>query len=199
VYAFQDDPNTHTESFDYMLGDNLLVASVVEEGARRRSVYLPAGRIWCDFWTGEWYPGGQTVTVAAPLERIPLFVPDGGMIPMGKAMKHVGAEPDDVRQVYAFPHPKQGRSTFTLIEDDGISLGYQRDEYTEVQLELEAANQSIMLKARKKHAGYVLPYDDIEFILPKAEKRKIFGEVVGIEWDSPDDNLPRTHIPIQPD
>jgi alpha-glucosidase len=199
VYAFQDDPNTHTESFDYMLGDNLLVASVLEEGVRTRSVYLPAERMWCDFWTGDWYKGGQTVTVAAPLERIPLFVPDGGMIPMGKAMKHVGAEADDLRQVYAFPHPQQGRSSFTLIEDDGVSLGYQRDQYTEVQLELEAANQSIILKARKKNAGYALPYEDIEFILPKAEKRKIFGEVMGIEWDSPDDNLPRTHIPIQPD
>jgi alpha-glucosidase len=199
VYAFQDDPHTHTESFDYMLGDNLLVASVVEEGARERSVYLPAGRMWCDFWTGDWYEGGQSVTVAAPLERIPLFVPDGGMIPMGKAMKHVGAEADDLRQIYAFPHPKQGHSSFTLIEDDGISLGYQRDEYTEVRLELEAAAQSIILKARRQHSGYALPYTDIEFILPKAEKRHIFGEVVGIEWDSPDDNLPRTRIPVQPD
>src|SRR5690606_4624227 len=125
VYHFPQDPRCRTESFDFLLGDSLLVASVLEPGARTRAVYLPAGVSWCDFHTGQWYQGGQTVTVDAPLERAPLFVRAGGMIPMGKVMRFVGELPDDYRQIFAFPHPGGGDSVFALIEDDGVSLDYR--------------------------------------------------------------------------
>jgi alpha-glucosidase len=89
-----------------MLGPNLLAASVFEESAHTRRMYLPSplkgervgeGGDWCDFYSGEWYRGGQEIELDAPLERLPLVVRADGMIPMGKAMKHVGAESDDVR------------------------------------------------------------------------------------------------------
>ncbi len=148
VYAFPRDARCHTESFDFMLGPNLLVASVFEEGARTRRVYLPESTEWCDFYTGEWHHGGQEIEVDAPLERIPLFVRAGGMIPMGKAMKHVGAEPDDVRQVCAFPHPTEGRGAFTLIEDDGVTLDYRQGKFAQVQLQIESNGNSISVHAQ---------------------------------------------------
>ncbi len=172
VYAFPGDPKCHTESFDFMLGPNLLVASVVEQGASRRPVYLPAANEWCDWYTGAWHTGGGVVSVDAPLERIPLFVRAGGLIPMGKVMQHVGAEPDDIRQVFVFPHPSQGRGEFTLIEDDGHSLGYQRGEYSEVKLEISAASDHISLQATWR-GSYPLPYNRIEFILPLNETRQV--------------------------
>ncbi len=82
VYEFPDDPRCTTESFTFMLGAHLLVAPVLEPGARTWRVYLPAGTAWCDWHTGTWHDGGQTVEVAAPLDRIPLFVRDGGAIPL---------------------------------------------------------------------------------------------------------------------
>ncbi len=186
VYAFQDDPNTHKESFDYMLGDNLLVASVFEEGARQRSVYLPKGRMWCDFWTGEWYEGGQTVTVDAPLKEIPLFVPDGGMIPMSNKPYYVRQpreqlDEDEIeleqRDLYLFPHPTAGHSKFSWIEDDGISLGYQRGEYTEVEIEMIADQENVILNTRRKHDGYPLMFFDsaVDIVLPLGENRNIQG------------------------
>ncbi|MEO3756433.1 TIM-barrel domain-containing protein [Streptomyces sp. B6B3] len=66
----------------YLLGPDLLVAPVLEAGARRREVYLPAGARWADAWTGASYEGGSTVTVDAPLERIPLFLRDGASLPV---------------------------------------------------------------------------------------------------------------------
>ena len=172
VYAFPGDPKCHTESFDFMLGPNLLVASVLQEGARRRPVYLPAANEWCDWYTGEWHAGGGVVSAEAPLERIPLFVRAGGLIPMGKVMRHVGAEPDDFRQVMVFPHPTQGRGEFTLIEDDGHTLDYQRGEYSEVKLEVAAMSDGIALRAVRR-GNHPLPYTRIEYILPPNETRPV--------------------------
>ena len=59
VYMFCNDPKCHNESFDFMLGPNILVASVFEASHRERSVYLPKYNNWCDFHSGKWYQGGQ--------------------------------------------------------------------------------------------------------------------------------------------
>ncbi|HEX8007806.1 MAG TPA: glycoside hydrolase family 31 protein [Trebonia sp.] len=64
----------------FLLGDDLLVVPVVVEGATERRVYLPAGARWLDAWTGAAHPGGQWLTAPAPLERIPVYVRDGGTV-----------------------------------------------------------------------------------------------------------------------
>ncbi|MBZ0310712.1 MAG: glycoside hydrolase family 31 protein, partial [Anaerolineae bacterium] len=167
VYAFPDDPRCQTESFDFMLGDNLLVASVLEEGARTREVYLPKGKDWYDFHLGTGYKGGQTITVDAPLERIPLFVPSGGLLPMGKVMRHVGEQPDDYREVLLFPG--SGRGEFTLIEDDGLSVN---SPFTEVHMKIFGGKQEITLEVQVS-GNYALPYDQLVFILPPDERRPV--------------------------
>jgi len=179
VYEFPHDVRCHTESFDFMLGRSLLVASIFEEGARTRRVYLPSGEEWCDFYSGEWHRGGKEIEIDAPLERIPLLARAGGMIPMGKAMKHVGAEPDDVRQVYVFPHPTDGRGEFSLIEDDGVTLGYQHGKYARVHLQVESTRDSVSMSAQVS-GDYRLSYDHIEFILPRGETRRIGSR--GEDW-----------------
>ena len=68
---------------EYMFGPALLVAPVTEQGATTREVYLPAGTDWYNFWTNERVQGGQTITVAAPIDTIPLFVRAGSIVPMG--------------------------------------------------------------------------------------------------------------------
>ena len=173
VYAFPNDARCCTESFDFMLGPNLLVASVLDAGQVKRTVYLPGVGEWCDFHTGQWHSGSRTIQADAPLERIPLFVPAGSIIPMGKVMRHVGEQPDDLRQAFVFPHPDHGRGTFTLIEDDGISLGYQRSEYTEVALEVSSEPDRISLQVHAPRGGYPLLYRVVEFILPSGEARPV--------------------------
>jgi len=175
VYAFQRDAPCRTESFDFMLGPYLLVASVLEPGARTRAVYLPAGKAWCDFYTGRWYEGGRTVDVPAPLERIPLLVPEGGMIPMGKAMPYIGHEADDVREVHVFPARRSGVGRFLLYEDDGASLAYREGSLTRVRLEVEATPDALRLAATTVANGFPLPYRDVEFVLPHGEARRIEG------------------------
>ena len=73
-YNFPQDKAAWDVSDAYCFGDDLLVAPIFESGARQRSVYLPAGTQWIDAESGEYYEGGQTVTVAAPIDVIPVFV-----------------------------------------------------------------------------------------------------------------------------
>ncbi|MFD4636097.1 TIM-barrel domain-containing protein [Lentzea sp. NPDC058436] len=79
---FPQDPEAWLIEDAFLLGPDLLVAPVTEAGAREREVYLPAGARWTDAWTGEEHEGGRTVVVAAPLERIPLFLRDGARLPV---------------------------------------------------------------------------------------------------------------------
>ncbi len=172
VYAFAADTRCRTESFDFMLGPNLLVAPVLEPGMRRREVYLPPGAEWLDFYSGARHTGGRTVDFDAPLDRIPLLVPAGGLIPLGRAMRYVGETTDDLRQVLVFPHGARGEGHFTLIEDDGIGLGYQRGEFSEVLLSVAATPREIAL-ACTVSGGYNLPYREIIFLLPPGEVRPV--------------------------
>jgi alpha-D-xyloside xylohydrolase len=66
----------------YLFGPDLLVAPVLEEGARRRRLYLPSGATWRDAWTGKEFEGGQWIEVEAPLDRIPLYLRDGARLPI---------------------------------------------------------------------------------------------------------------------
>jgi alpha-glucosidase len=110
VYQFQGDPLCHTESCDFMLGPNQLVASVLEARARTRAVYLPKGSAWYDWHDGDYFVGGDCVMLEAPLERTPLLAREGGIIP---------TEENGVTRLYAFPHRKEGVGTFDLFRTTG--------------------------------------------------------------------------------
>jgi alpha-D-xyloside xylohydrolase len=89
---FPGDPACWDIADQFLLGDDLLVAPVVTEGARERDVYLPAGAVWRDAWTGESVPGGQWLTATAPLEAIPVYVREGGAVaPFGSLDRFGGA------------------------------------------------------------------------------------------------------------
>ncbi len=80
---FPDDPKVADLRDEYMFGPAFLVAPVTEQGATSRQVYLPAGADWYNYWTNERVKGGQTITVDAPIDTIPLFVRAGSIIPLG--------------------------------------------------------------------------------------------------------------------
>lgn len=79
--GFPGDGTCWEISDQYLFGDDVLVAPVLENGARRRRVYLPGGATWRDAWTGQQHAGGQWLDAPAPLERIPVYVRDGGALP----------------------------------------------------------------------------------------------------------------------
>ncbi|MGL4173501.1 MAG: glycoside hydrolase family 31 protein [Actinomycetota bacterium] len=82
---FPDDEPSWLVEDEFMLGSDVLVAPIVEAGARERTVYLPSGARWTHAWSGEVVNGGRTVRVAAPLTHIPVYLRDGASVPVADA------------------------------------------------------------------------------------------------------------------
>ena len=112
-----DGEHTH----QYLFGDELLVAPVHEKDAVRRSVYLPAGSQWIDYWSGAVYDGGELIEYDAPLEVLPLFARAGAIIPMREPAGSIEAGSNTLLTLDVFPG---AAGSFELIEDDGVSNAY---------------------------------------------------------------------------
>lgn len=115
----------------WMFGPSLMACPVSRYLMRSRSVYLPAPCGWYDFYTGRHHDGGQTVTASAPYERIPVFVPEGAIIPFGPAMEWSDEKPAELINLYVYA----GRDgSFTLYEDEGTNYNYERGRYSTVDI-----------------------------------------------------------------
>jgi alpha-glucosidase/alpha-D-xyloside xylohydrolase len=123
---FPDDPKVTDIPDEYMYGPAFLVAPVTEQGATHRTVYLPAGCDWYNYWTNERLHGGQTIEVDAPIDVLPLFVKAGSIVPLGPD----GAGAQQTQKVVAVHVYPGADAKFTLFQDDGTSYGYERGKYT---------------------------------------------------------------------
>ena len=142
AFAFPDDTLVHNITDQYMFG-SIMVCPVTEpmyfeHGSkpitgveRTRRVYLPAGSIWFDFYSKKQYDGGQWITVDAPIDRIPLFVRDGSIIPMTEPALNTAAQTAPITfEVYS-THP----CSYEFYEDAGDGYGYEKGEYTITKIE----------------------------------------------------------------
>ena len=114
---FPNDPAVATIGDQYMLGRAFLVAPVTDQGATSRRVYLPAGSDWYDWWTNAKLPGGQWITAPAPIDRIPLYVRAGSIVPLGAPIASTETR-QPLQEIRVYP----GRdAATTLFDDDGVT------------------------------------------------------------------------------
>ena len=135
VYEFQNEANVYDESFEFMFGRDILVASVLDEGATVRRVYLPSGSKWYD-WNNNYkcYDGGQYINVPVTIESIPMFVREGAIIPMADNQP-MSMEHDKVTSLHIIAIPGQER-TYTLYDDDGVSNDYLKGIYRKTAIRM---------------------------------------------------------------
>ena len=119
---FPDDPRVADLRDENMFGPAFLVAPVTEQGATSREVYLPAGSDWYNYWTNERVKGGQTITVQAPIDTLPLFVRAGSIIPLGVPVESTH-EVQAIAKVRVYPGAD---ASFTLFSDDGMTYAYEK-------------------------------------------------------------------------
>lgn len=139
VYEFQQDAKVWEESFDFMLGRSLLVANVLEKGAETRSLYLPEGSDWFDWYTKAWYRGGQTIEQKVALDSIPMFIRSGAIIPMASGLKNI--HKDEVEELHLLVEPSE-ESSFVYYEDDGKTNNYQTGDYLKTTISIRNDNET---------------------------------------------------------
>ncbi|MBW4082449.1 TIM-barrel domain-containing protein [Paenibacillus sp. S150] len=131
VYEFQHDDRIWDESFDFMLGPSILVANVLEKGARTRQVYLPNGAEWVDWNTRMRYAGGQMIQIEISMESIPMFLRSGAVVPLAPRLMNI--HQDAVEQMHLLVEPSE-EAAFVWYDDDGISNNYRKGEYLKTMI-----------------------------------------------------------------
>ncbi len=182
VLNYPDDPNVWDLGTQYLWGDDLLVAPVTRRGATHWPVYLPAGT-WHDYWTQETYQGPGGITVASPLERIPLFVRGGAIMPLGPVMQHDAERPLDAVTLLVYP---EGQSSFTLYEDDGLTNAYQRGGHVETRFDCAADDTGVTFTIGAPVGDATLVPDTRSYTLQLRASRKpsrvVLGQGEQPEW-----------------
>jgi alpha-D-xyloside xylohydrolase len=156
--GFPADTRTHDLTDQYLFGSALMVCPVVrpmlygsgstplEDVQQTREVYLPAGHDWFDFWSPAVQHGGQTITADCPLDRIPLYLRAGSILPLGEVMQHTSERPD---ASYEFHVYTGADATFALYEDAGDSYAYESGDCAIVDLRWTETTAQFTLAARR--------------------------------------------------
>ena len=147
--AFQNDPNCYDEGVDFMLGDSLLVANVVEKGASSRSIYLPEGNTFYDFYTRTPYEGGQTIEIPVTLSSIPLFVKSGAILPMATNPMTNLATQQATGLAILCAADKDGE--FELYEDDGVSMDYEQGGCLRTHISMKTGERTCLDFTQEGH------------------------------------------------
>ena len=132
-----------------MFGPDLLVSPVLTEHATSRSVYLPAGAEWYDFWTGERTTGGSSITAPAPLDRIPLDVRAGSILPLGPVIEYAGQATDPI-ELRIYPGAD---GDFTFYEDEGDSYRYENGAHATMSIHWNDATRTLTMGDREGGPG----------------------------------------------
>jgi alpha-glucosidase/alpha-D-xyloside xylohydrolase len=118
--AYPNDPHSPGIADEYLWGENLLVAPVVEKGATSRRLYLPPGS-WYDYWTGQVVAGGKWITRSVDLATMPLYVKAGAILPMDPVRQYTGEPATEPTTLHIYPGAD---AQFTLYDDDGHTTAY---------------------------------------------------------------------------
>ncbi|HEX7556697.1 MAG TPA: TIM-barrel domain-containing protein, partial [Leptolinea sp.] len=157
AFDFRNDPLVYDIADEFMFGPAFLVNPVTSpmyyspgskpliDIKKSSEVYLPKGCQWVDFWTGEKYSGGQFLRSDAPLDRIPVFVRIGSIIPMSPGNKYADENPGGKMEIHIFPG---GDGSFQLYEDEGDGYNYEKGKFSKINLHWRDANRQLIIGER---------------------------------------------------
>jgi alpha-D-xyloside xylohydrolase len=131
VMDWRTDPNTWNLGDEFMFGPAILVNPVLKANTTKRDVYLPAAAAWYDFWTGKLLNGNQEIDADAPLERLPLFVRAGSIVPMGPQIEYAAQDPAGPIELRIY---RGADGEFDLYEDGGDGYEYEKGEHAVIPI-----------------------------------------------------------------
>ena len=133
-FEFPDDKSTYLINDQYMVGSDVMVAPVVKDGMRTRGIYLPASEGWIDWWTGEQLESGKTHYPKTPLDRLPIYVCVGAVIPTQTVIQHTGQMPSAVVTLNVVAGIAPGKTERSLLyQDEGEGYNYRQNAWREIR------------------------------------------------------------------
>jgi alpha-D-xyloside xylohydrolase len=145
VMDWRTDARAQNTADEFLFGPSILVNPVYIQGAASRSVYLPKAT-WYDFWTGEKLEGEQTIQAAAPLEKLPLYVRAGSILPLGPTMEWTTEKPEDPIELRVYPGAD---GDFTLYEDENDNYNYEKGAHATIAMHWDDAARRLTIGARE--------------------------------------------------
>jgi alpha-D-xyloside xylohydrolase len=145
VMDFRTDVRAQNTGDQFLFGPAILVNPVTEQGADMRRVYLPKAK-WYDFWNGQAVEGGKTINAPAKLDRLPLFIRAGSIVPMGPDEEYTTEKPADPVELRVY---RGADGNFTLYEDEGDNYDYESGAYATIPLHWDDAARTLTIGERK--------------------------------------------------
>lgn len=145
VMDFRSDVRADNIGDQFMYGPSFLVNPVTEPSATTRSLYLPKTK-WYNFWDGTSLDGGRMIDVPAPIDRLPLYVRAGSILPMGPEMEWSTEKPEDPIELRVY---RGADGDFTLYEDENDTYNYEKGVYAIIPLHWDDAKQTLSIGDRR--------------------------------------------------
>jgi alpha-D-xyloside xylohydrolase len=145
VMDWRTDVRAQNTGDEFMFGPSILVNPVYIQGAISRSVYLPKAT-WYDFWTGERLEGEQTLQASAPIDKLPLYVRAGSILPLGPTMEWTTEKPEDPIELRIYPGAD---GDFTLYEDENDNYNYEKGAHATIAMHWDDAAHTLTIGARE--------------------------------------------------
>ncbi len=153
VYHYEKDETAKTCNDEFLFGDRILVAPVVEQGKDKRLVYLPEGE-WYDYWSREKQTGPCAVIKDAPIEVCPIYVKAGSVLPTMEEMAYVGEKEPETLTLEVFP----GEGEWEHYLDNGEDFAYREGRYHQYRFTVDKTGA---VQVEILHGGYEKPYRHI--------------------------------------
>ncbi len=167
VMDFRVDATARVIGDQYMFGPALLVSPITSYSARSRAVYLPSAAAWYDLWTGTRTAGGATITAAAALDSIPVYVRAGSILPVGPDLQYSSEKPADPVTLYVYAGAD---GAFNLYEDQGTTYDYEHGASSTIPLQWNDATRTLTIGASSGTFPGMLTSRTFQLILVSATK-----------------------------
>ena len=142
---FADDKKVTETGDEYLFGRSFLVAPVLSSGTSR-TLYLPEGSDWIDFWNGKTLSGGQELTRETPIDEIPLYVKAGTILPIGPTVQYAEEKAWDALQIRIYPGAD---GEFVLYEDEGDNYNYENGRYSTIRMTWDDGARRLTISSRE--------------------------------------------------
>ena len=173
TFDFRNDDKVYSIPDQYMFGNAFMVNPVTEQlytsadadkKAKARQVYLPAGTKWYNFWNGEVLDGGQTISAAAPIEILPLYVKAGSIIPMGPHMEYATEKPANNIELRIYPGAD---GTFKFYEDENDNYNYEKGQFSTFTFKWNDKTRKLTISDTKGHFPGMLKSRTFNIVMVK--------------------------------